>query len=379
MRRVAAGLLSLVAWQGAEAVQATLVADAHVSSAQPSVNSGTLSNLNVGGGYTALVQFDLGVLPSGTTAAQITRATLRLYCNRADTPGNVTVGTVKAAWGEYSITYSTLPAMGTTLGSIQVTNAGEYVTLDVTAAVQGWVTTPAGNNGLGLTASSAVLQFDSKENADTSHAPELEIALAAGGSGSVGPAGPAGPQGPSGPQGPAGSVGAQGPAGVPGAIGPAGPVGPAGPSGAGAFVYQGGYNSSTNYAQGDVVIFGGSSFVSLTGSNHGNNPSASPLAWGTLAAGSVGPAGPTGPAGPVGPAGPQGVGLQGPAGPAGTQGPVGPAGSPGLVYRGAYDSFTNYVVGDVVFFAGSSWVSMVAGNRGQAPGQSSSPWGLLTA
>ena len=72
-----------------QAQQATLVGDAHVSSAQPAVNSGSLSNLNVGGGYTALVQFDLGMLPAGTTPAQVARATLRVYCNRADVPGVV--------------------------------------------------------------------------------------------------------------------------------------------------------------------------------------------------------------------------------------------------------------------------------------------------
>src|SRR5271170_7502063 len=73
------------------AVEATLVADAHVNSARPTVNSGTISNLNVGGGYTALLEFDLSTLPVGTTAAQVSRATLRLYCNRMDTAGLVSV------------------------------------------------------------------------------------------------------------------------------------------------------------------------------------------------------------------------------------------------------------------------------------------------
>ncbi len=80
--------------------QATLVGDAHVSSAQPTVNAGTLSNLNVGGGYTALVQFDLGTLPAGTTPAQIAKATLRVYCNRADVPGMVQAELVGGAWTE---------------------------------------------------------------------------------------------------------------------------------------------------------------------------------------------------------------------------------------------------------------------------------------
>ena len=94
------------------AQQATLVGDAHVSSAQPTVNAGSLSNLNVGGGYTALVQFDLSVLPAGTTAAQVTRATLRVFCNRADAPGAVQVQTVGGAWTEGSVIYATLPTLG---------------------------------------------------------------------------------------------------------------------------------------------------------------------------------------------------------------------------------------------------------------------------
>ena len=99
--RVAALLLAVSLCGLAEAQSATLTADAHVSSAQPDVNAGTLSNLNVGGGYTALVQFDLGMLPAGITASEITRATLRVYCNRADMAGVVNVSPVSSAWGEY--------------------------------------------------------------------------------------------------------------------------------------------------------------------------------------------------------------------------------------------------------------------------------------
>ena len=364
--------LLLAAAHPALAVQATLVADAHVSSAQPDVNSGTLTNLNVGGGYTALVQFDLGVLPPGTTAAQITRATLRLYCNQAGTPGSLSVAQVNAPWGEYSVTYNTLPSIGSAFASAQIPAAGQFVTIDVTSAVQSWVTSSSSNNGLALTAGSAVLQFDSKENDQTSHSPELEIALAAGstGSGGVGATGPAGPQGPA------------GPTGSPGVIGPAGPQGPAGPagaSGASAFVYQGAYASSTNYPQGAVVTFGGSTYVSLSAANHGNTPSSTPWAWGTLALGATGVQGPQGIAGPQGPTGPAGASIQGPAGPVGPQGPSGPTGSPGLVYQGAYDSAHNYAIGDVVLFSGSSYASTLANNHGNTPGQVPSAWGALTA
>ncbi|HZQ44112.1 MAG TPA: DNRLRE domain-containing protein [Acidobacteriaceae bacterium] len=364
-------LICALAVPSAVAVQATLLADTHVSSAQPDINSGTLSNLNVGGGYATLIQFDLGVLPSGTTASQITRATLRLYCNLATTPGAVFVTPVNAPWGEYSVTYNTLPATGSSIGSAQVPAAGQFITIDVTSAVQSWVTTPSSNNGLALTSSTAVLQFDSKENDQTSHAPELEIALAAGGT--------VGSQGATGPAGPAGATGPQGPAGATGPMGPQGPAGPAGASGAGAFVYQGAYSSSTNYAQGSVVTFGGSTYISLADANHGNTPSSTPWDWGTLALGATGVQGPSGPAGPQGPSGPTGpAGLTGPPGPTGAAGPIGPAGSPGLIYQGAYDPTHNYASGDVVLFSGSSYVSTLANNHGNTPGQTSA-WGTLTA
>ena len=172
------------------ALEATLVADAHVNSALPAVNSGAISNLNVGGGYTALVQFDLSTLPMGTTAAQVSRATLRLYCNRMDTPGLVSVQPILGAWGEYSVTFATLPALGSAAQVVSVGQAGAYLAVDVTAMVQGWVSAPSTNNGLALTAGTAIVQFDSKENDLTGHAAVLDVSLAS--AGATGPAGPTG-------------------------------------------------------------------------------------------------------------------------------------------------------------------------------------------
>ncbi len=70
--------------------------------------------------------------------------------------------------------------------------------------------------------------------------------LATGGSGLVGP------QGPQGPPGVNGATGATGPQ---GATGPAGPVGAAGLS------FVGTFDNTAGYSQGDVVFFGGSSYV----------------------------------------------------------------------------------------------------------------------
>src|SRR5271156_2316631 len=236
-----AGLLS--AARPAVAVEATLVADAHVNSALPAVNSGAISNLNVGGGYTALLQFDLSTLPAGTTAAQVSRATLRLYCNRMDTAGSVSVQRVNGSWGEYSVTYGTLPGLGSAAQTVSVGQSGAYVAVDVTGLVQGWISSPSTNNGVALTAGTAVLQFDSKENDLTGHAAVLDVALAS--ASATGATGPAGPQGVAGPTGPVGPQGLQGPAGAPG------------------LSFQGAYAAGSTYALDDVVTFSGSSFVSL--------------------------------------------------------------------------------------------------------------------
>lgn len=351
--------------------QATLLADAHVNSALPTVNSGAISNLDVGGGYTTFLQFDLSMLPPGTTAAKVSRAVLRLYVNRVTTAGPLTLAPATGAWGEYSVTYATAPSTGNSIGQFSVSQAGAFVAIDVTSQVQDWITNPATNNGFALSAASAAVQFDSKENDQTAHPAMLDIELvdagpvgatgatgatgsqgqqgpvgAAGTPGIVGPAGPAGlagaagaigPQGltgPAGPQGPigTGAAGAMGPQGLTGPIGPQGPAGTSGTSSAAGLVYQGNYSSTQNYALGDVVVWQGTSYTALIASNHGNTPSLSPQQWGLLAA--QGPAGQTGATGATGVAGPQGspgsVGPNGPIGPQGPQGIAGQAGAQGL-------------------------------------------------
>src|ERR1035437_788979 len=157
--------------------QAVLVADAHVNSALPAVNSGAISNLNVGGGYTTLLQFDLSLLPAGTTPAKVSRAVLRLYANRVTTPGLVAFAPVTGAWGEYSVTYVTQPTVGSAAGLFSISQAGAFVAVDVTSLVQSWISNPATNKGLALSAGTAVVQFDSKENDQTAHAATLDVEI----------------------------------------------------------------------------------------------------------------------------------------------------------------------------------------------------------
>jgi Collagen triple helix repeat (20 copies) len=172
----------------------------------------------------------------------------------------------------------------------------------------------------------------------------------------------------------------------------AGVVGPQGPP----VTYKGGWLVGTGYALGDVVGYGGGSYVALVG-NTGREPDVSPVYWAVLAqAGAAGPAGATGPQGLQGPCGLPGpagatgatgaTGVQGPAGaagatgPAGPQGPAGPtgvAGPAGLVYRGGYSSGVGYGVGDAVTYQGGSYISLAAGNAGNTPGLSPAWWEVL--
>lgn len=413
--------ICLVAAGPAWAVEATLVADAHVNSALPGVNSGAISNLNVGAGYTGLLQFDLGALPAGTTAAQVSRAVLRLYCNRVDTAGQVSVHPVNGAWGEYSVTYATLPALGGAVQAIQVDAAGAYLTVDVTSLVQGWITAPTTNNGLALTADAAAVQFDSKENDLTGHAAVLDVTLAnagpvgpagpigltgpagatgaPGAPGATGPVGPAGPkgdpgvmgpagpagavgpkgsQGPQGLQGPQGPQGVTGPAGAAGAVGAPGPTGLTGPAGAtgatgatgpAGMLFRGAYSSTVNYAANDAVSYQGSSYLSIAASNHGNAPGANPAYWSVLAA--QGAAGAQGPAGATGAAGPQGV-----PGPPGAPGPAGAAGTVGMNYRGTWGLGLTYQANDAASFGGSTYLAL-ASNAGMEPDQYPTVWAVL--
>lgn len=435
----AVALALLAASSPAWAAQATLVSDAHVNSAMPTVNSGTISNLNVGSGYTAFLQFDLSMLPSGTTASQVSRAVLRLYVNRVTTPGLVALAPVTGAWGEYSVTSATAPSTGSANSLFPVSQAGTFVAIDVTSLVQGWITSPTTNNGVALSAGTAIVQFDSKENDQTAHPATLDIELVeagpAGATGATGPAGPAGlpgatgatgpagpqgqpgatglqgltgPTGPQGSAGPAGLPGVQGPQGLPGSVGPNGPIGPQGlqgiPGQAGAqgipgatgasglsgpqgqqgtpgpvgMTFQGAYSSTTNYALADGVLYQGSSYVSLVAGNHGNTPDQSPQQWTLFAAsGTPGATGPAGTPGATGPIGP--AGSQGPIGPTGATGATGPQGPAVANYLGNYQSSVNYALHDAVNWLGSTYVSLIAANHGNTPDQSPQQWAILAA
>ena len=156
--------------RSAAAVTATLVADAWTSPSAPTSNQGKSTNIEVVrpvGLKQAYIQFDLSSLPSGTTGADVKKATLTLFANTVSTPGSLDVVRVTSAWTESGITAGSAPTLGTTEQSaVPVTTKNAFTSIDVTAVVKAWVDGSLTNNGLALVPNGAGLKayFDSKEN-----------------------------------------------------------------------------------------------------------------------------------------------------------------------------------------------------------------------
>jgi hypothetical protein len=358
----------------AHATNVALTGDAHVSLTRSTTNFGTLANLYVGNGNTALLQFDLSTLPAGLTSSQVAHATLTVFVNRVNTGGTVSLSPVTSAWSESAVTYATIPTIGAPVDAFSAATAGQYVTLDVTSLVQGWVTAPATNFGLALTSTAANVLLDAKENDETGHAASLDVTITSmGATGAQGPAGAPGIQG---------APGLNGAPGIAGATGPAGPAGAAGANGTVGIVSN--WSSSTTYQVGQVVFCAacssnGSSYAALAPNTNQDPPTQTGF-WQLIAqVGATGALGITGPQGPIGPAGATGAaGAMGATGPAG---PVGATGTLGTVAN--WSSGTPYAVGQVVFCTtcstnGSSFIALVT-NTDIDPPTNPAVWHLVAS
>ena len=168
-------------WSTAYA-QITPSADSYTNTIDPTTNYGAQTLLDVdGASQITYIQFNLASIPA---TASVSRAMLKLYVNGVTTAGGFNVDYVNSAWAESTIDSSNAPPLGTTIASnVDVTTAdkNQYILINVTSAVQAWLSGSEANNGLALVANSTFnATFDSKENTTTSHAPELDIAFAGG-------------------------------------------------------------------------------------------------------------------------------------------------------------------------------------------------------
>src|SRR6202167_1072560 len=179
-------LLSLIlsAWTAAYA-QITPSADSYTVTGDPTTNYGAKTLLDVESPtQTTYIQFNLSSIPSTYTSNDIAKATLKLYVFSVTTPGSFNVDYVNGTWAENTITSNLAPALGTTIAaSIPLVTAdkNQFILIDVTEALQAWLSgTP--NDGIALVGNSPFnATFESKENTTTSHAPELDIVFAGGG------------------------------------------------------------------------------------------------------------------------------------------------------------------------------------------------------
>ncbi len=163
--------------------QLTPSGDAYTNTAAATTNYGSKTTLDVESTQTTFIQFNLSSIPSNYTSADITKATLKLFVDGVTTAGSFNVDYVNGTWTESTIDASNAPALGTTIAaSVPLTtkDKNQYILVDITAAVQAWLSgTP--NDGIALVANSPLsATFDSKEATKTSHTAELDIVFAGG-------------------------------------------------------------------------------------------------------------------------------------------------------------------------------------------------------
>jgi hypothetical protein len=120
-----------------------------------------------GGTRRTFAQFNPATLPTGTTGADINKATLRLFVDEVILPGNIDIHRVTSAWDESSLTLNNSPTFNLNpfAANIAFGNSDEhkFITVDITNEVKNWIDNPTTNFGIVLLAQSgANVKFDTK-------------------------------------------------------------------------------------------------------------------------------------------------------------------------------------------------------------------------
>ena len=190
-----ASLIALVFWltpQASLAQQGTLTDDTTVM-IKNSENHGTDARLRLeagtGDASNVFVKFKLtSSLPAGTTAADISKGTLKLFVGELHTAGSFDLFRVLSPWSEQDKTVNPTISSSPDAVGISVSSENSFVVIDVTPLVKDWLNGVLPNNGFVLVPSAGSTldaEFDSKEDKDTSHEPRLEMVMAKGGLGTV--------------------------------------------------------------------------------------------------------------------------------------------------------------------------------------------------
>ncbi len=163
--------------------QITPLGDSYTNTADSTTNYGAKTLLDVDGATEiAYIQFNLASIPS---TANVSQATLKLFVNSVTSDGSFNVDYVKGPWSESTITGELAPALGSVIASnvsVVAEDRNQYILINITPAVEAWLSGSEPNNGIALVANGAFsASFDSKENTATGHSPELDVVLATAG------------------------------------------------------------------------------------------------------------------------------------------------------------------------------------------------------
>ncbi len=144
-------LLAILASATTIARAATLPAAEDSSSSRGKLTAATnrATTLRVNATHSGYIYFDLAAVPANT-AAQIRYARLRLYLPKVTANGGgLTVHVVTSPWDEAVPTAepSHDPAVAATIGALTL-RSKRFVSVDVTAAVQAWVTGSRGRENI---------------------------------------------------------------------------------------------------------------------------------------------------------------------------------------------------------------------------------------
>ena len=133
----------------------TLLYDSYVSTPfVAGVRHGADPALLVNGNNTGFLKFTLAnSLPTGVTASDIDKATLKLFINDVNNAGKLTVRQVNQDWLEHSIPFSGVSPTLDLVTPAKIFKIGKaytrrWVELDVTDIVKGWINLPATNKGI---------------------------------------------------------------------------------------------------------------------------------------------------------------------------------------------------------------------------------------
>lgn len=165
----------------------TSVADTFTNQASPNTNSGSATTMTVQSGISSnrrvFVRFDLSSIP---TTARVQSATLQLTMSTAPSASRTyEVDRVNTTWGETTLTWSNMPAVGSaTAATATGTASGVNLTWDVTVDVKAFVANASVNFGWQLkdsTESSGTTRtatFATRESGTSSSRPKLTVIYA---------------------------------------------------------------------------------------------------------------------------------------------------------------------------------------------------------